>query len=292
MTSLTIIIPFLKKTDTELFEATLLSILENRHEEDNILVVNAASYDNCYDLSQEDGVLFCPADPQTEQVEAFNIGIQNSTTPYVCPILCGCVVGEGWAESALSLLAESDVAMVVPQMRKTTAGGRDTSSFGYALSSDGVLLPIRSATLPMNTLPAPGPGGAFFRRQTLLDLGLFQAALGDWALADMAILITNLGNGVLYEPGTILTYDATALPPPSQSARITAQETLFRRWSGLWKKSAGTAHALRLFKERIFGGSALRRAYTKAQKRLTVPSPDQLLAAARKAISQRGESAE
>ena len=93
--SLTIIIPLLEETDTDLFEATLVSILENRPEEDDILVVNAAGYENCYDLTQEEGVVFLPADPQTGLIDAINIGVQNSDTPFICPLLCGCFGSAG-----------------------------------------------------------------------------------------------------------------------------------------------------------------------------------------------------
>ncbi len=280
MTSLTIIIPLLKETDTDLFEATLVSILENRPEEDDILVVNAAGYDNCYDLTQEEGVLFCPADPKTGLIEAVNIGVQSSSTPYICPILCGCEVGEDWAQPALSRFAVGNGSLVIPKTRRITAAGRELVSFGYALRRDGILLPLRSGKLPAGTLAAPGLGGAFFRRQAVLDLGLFQPALGAMAFADMALLIDELGDEIFFEPDTVLTYSAAALPALTQTARLTAQETLFLRWSGVWKDRA-QSHSWRLLKEKLFGGSAVRRAYAQAKVRLGAPRPEQLLAAAR-----------
>ena len=287
MSSLTIIIPLLKETETELFEATLVSILENRPEEDDILVVNAAGYENCYDLTQEEGVIFCGADPETKLIDAVNIGVRHSDTPYICPILCGCAVGENWADSALLHFEDAATSVVIPKLLKTVSPGRELASFGHALTSDGVLVPLRSGKLPAGSLPVPGMGGTFFRRRPVLDLGLFQPELGDFALADMAFLIKQTGGQIDYEPDTVLSYDAAALPALSLSARLTAQETLYTRWSEVWTGAASGAHKFRLFKEKLFGGGSVRRAYAKAKEKRGVPAPNRLLAAARQAGTQK-----
>ena len=277
MALLTIIIPLLEETDTDLFEATLVSILENRPEEDDILVINAAGYDNCYDLTQEEGVVFLPADPQTGLIDAINIGIRNSDTPFVCPVLCGCEVAEDWARPALARLDDDRAAVVIPKTRKITSSGRELASFGYALSRDGVLLPLRSGRLPAGSLAAPTLAGAFFRRQTVLELGLFQPALGPMAFADMAFLCDEAGLDVLFEPDSVLTYSAALFPALSRTDRLTAQESLFRRWAGVWKERA-QSHGWRLFKEKLFGGAEVRRAYAQAKEEIVAPRPEQLLA--------------
>ena len=286
VSSLTIIIPLLKETDIELFEGTLVSILENRPEEDDILVVNAAGYENSYDLTQEDGVVFCTAGPETGLIDALNIGVRNSDTPFICPVLCGCSVGEDWADPALLHFEDDAVSAVIPKLRKIVSPGRELNSFGHALTRDGVLVPLRSGKLPAGSLPVPGMGGTFFRRRPVLDLGLFQPELGIFALADMAFLIRQLGGRVDYEPNTVLAYDAAAFPALSQPARLTAQERLYTRWSEIWTGAASGAHGLRLFKEKLFGGGQVRRAYAKAKEKLNVPAPGRLLAAARQAGTQ------
>ena len=280
MTSLTIIIPLLEDTDTDLFETTLVSILENRPEEDDILVVNAAGYENCYDLTQEEGVVFASADPSIGLIDAINFGVQNSNTPYVCPLLGGCEVAEGWASPALGRLSDENTAVVIPKTEKITTTGRKLASFGYALRRDGVLLPLRSGKLPAGTLAAPDMAGVFFRRRTLLDLGLFQPALGPMAYADMALLCRELGQDVFFEPDSVLTYSAALFPALSPNNRLTAQEALFRRWAGVWKERA-QSHSWRLFKEKLFGGADVRRAYALAKEELDAPRPELLLAEAR-----------
>ncbi len=283
--SLTIIIPLLEETDTDLFEATLVSILENRPEEDDILVVNAAGYENCYDLTQEEGVVFISADPQTGLIDAINIGVQNSDTPFICPLLCGCEVAEDWARPALARLDDENTAVVIPKTRKITSSGRELASFGYALSRDGVLLPLRSGRLPAGSLAAPTLSGAFFRRRTVLDLGLFQPALGPMAFADMALLCDEIGLDVLFEPNSVLTYSAELFPALNRIDRLTAQESLFRRWAGVWKERA-QSHGWRLFKEKLFGGAEVRRAYALAKEEIGAPRPEQLLADAHTAAAE------
>ena len=276
-TSLTIIIPLLEDTDTDLFEATLVSILENRPEEDDILVVNAAGYENSYDLTRDEGVIFVTADPSIGLIDAINLGVLNSNTPYVCPLLCGCEVAEDWARPALELLADEKTAVVIPKTSKVTTAGRRLASFGYALRRDGVLLPLRSGKLPAASLAAPDMAGVFFRRRTVLDLGLFQPALGPMAYADMALLCGELGLDVLFAPDSVLTYSAALFPSLSRTNRLTAQEALFRRWAGVWKSRA-QSHSWRLFKEKLFGGADVRRAYALAKERIEAPRPEQLLA--------------
>ena len=223
--SLTIIIPLLEETDTDLFEATLVSILENRPEEDDILVVNAAGYENCYDLTQEEGVVFISADPQTGLIDAINIGVQNSDTPFICPLLCGCEVAEDWARPALARLDDENTAVVIPKTRKTMA------------------------------------------------------------FADMALLCDEIGLDVLFEPNSVLTYSAELFPALNRIDRLTAQESLFRRWAGVWKERA-QSHGWRLFKEKLFGGAEVRRAYALAKEEIGAPRPEQLLADAHTAAAE------
>lgn len=295
MTSLTIIIPFLKETPTDLFEGTLLSILENRPENASVLVVNAAGYDNCYDISADEGVDFLAVDPETSLIEAINIGVQHCETSVVHPILCGCQVEEGWADSAVLRFETPNVAAVIPTVRIAAEDGTEQESCGAAFLPEGVLLPLSSRTrVPSKSIATPFAGGAFFRRETLLDLGLFEPKFGLFAFADMAILIAKLKRTAVFEKNSFLTYSAETFPTPDRSEWITAQERLYRRFIGTFSGAFGLKrkHAFRLWKEKLaaaFGGagSLVGEAYRRGSEPLGTKPVKAILSAARSAIIAR-----
>lgn len=255
MTSLTIIIPFLKETATELFEETLASVLEYRPPFADILVVNAAGYDDCWQISDE-GVGFCHADPSCGLIESINIGIQHSQTPFVHPILCGCRVEEGWADGVMARFEKPNVSAVVPMIQEE---GEEKSAkqkrIGLAYLRSGEIVSLDEKTpFPAQSRFAPTLGGVFFRREPLIDLGLLDEDLDPrFVYVDMALLLNALGGKIVSEKNSRIIYERNGLIEPSRAEWITAQETLFWRWfdfgGGTFKTKR--LHAFRLWKEGI-----------------------------------------
>ena len=295
VTSLTIIIPFLKETATELFEETLASVLEFRPAYADILVVNAAGYDDCWQISDE-GVGFCHADPGCGLIEAINIGIQNAATEIVHPILCGGRVEEGWADVAMARFEKSNIAAVVPLvMEKIREDAPMRKRAGLVYVRSGEVTPYRGKkSLSAESRFAPTPGGAFFRREPLADLGGLEESLDPWfACVDAALLLWALNGRTVYEKDSHIVYEPNVLCPPDRTAWLTGQETLFWRWSdfgGAFKTKR--LHAFRLWKEglaALFHGerSQVRRAYRAGQIKSGLQARQKKIAAARAALIAR-----
>ena len=83
----------------EAFEATLASVLRNRPEHSEILVVSSGDYDDPYALSDE--VSFLATPPGTGLLTLINTGLRYAQGEIIHLLLCGAEVEEGWTESAL-----------------------------------------------------------------------------------------------------------------------------------------------------------------------------------------------
>ena len=94
------------------FEDTLVSVLENRPEKSEVVVVTDRPYDDPYDLRGE--VSFVEAPRGAGLLECFAAGLTASHAAIVHFIAAGVEATPSWAEAALARFAERDVAAVAP----------------------------------------------------------------------------------------------------------------------------------------------------------------------------------
>lgn len=263
MARLTVIIPFPHQTPTERFEETCASVLEFRPEDAEILVVNAGGYDDCYQIGDEE-VRFIHADPECSLIDCVNIGVREAAAPLVHPILCGATVEEGWTDGAVKRFEKPVVSAVIPIILQTVPETVSPNGYrfraGLVYTRSGKLFPIRrdSQVGGWNRV-APTMIGAFFRREALLDLGLFETSLAPpFAYADMTMLLDAIRQRTVLEPSSHIHYQEETIPDePDRYRWLTEQEKLFWRWSD-WggRMKTGWLHRLRLWGESF---AALRR---------------------------------
>ena len=110
MLRLSIVIPVLG--DLKPLDDTLVSILENRPANCELLVVHNTPYDDPYGLAGE--VQFVQAPEGAGFVECLNLGLSASRAPVVHLLACGVEVRPGWAEAALRHFRNPEVAAVAP----------------------------------------------------------------------------------------------------------------------------------------------------------------------------------
>ena len=187
MPSFSIIIPALGRTD--LLESTLVSVLENRPNACEIIVVLACEYDDPYQLKDE--VRFIPARPGAGLVECLNLGIEASGAPVVHVLAAGVEATEGWSDAVLRHFSDRRVAAVAPLVvdwldhRKVIAAG-----VGYAAGGSRKLskakVPAHDNGASDNLGPTSMAG--FYRKSALAVVGGFQAPSGD-ALADVDLAL-------------------------------------------------------------------------------------------------------
>ncbi len=251
MARLSIIIPVVGNADR--LETTLVSVLENRPHDCEVLVVHNAPYEDPYDLAGE--VCFLPVERGTGLVESINAALHASRGCFVHVLASGMEVSEGWTERAIEHFQDPRVASVAPLV-VDSLDSRDTLATGlkYSCWRGRVVRARPHEATDATHSPAPraeilGPiaQAAFYRRSALELVGGFPCAVGD-ALADvdLALALRFAGCKTTFEPQSIIRASAELLAAPRSGFRHgLAAERLFWRAAPVvgWCKSLA-AHPL------------------------------------------------
>ena len=134
MPRLSIVVPFEK--DPACLESTLLSILENRPNDAELILVHRGNYSDPYHL-ETDELIVVEGDADSSLVELVNEGVRAACAAVVEVVLPGCIVAPDWTAEALELFQDPDVAAVAIPV---SADGESIDSYGI----DAKWLPRRS----------------------------------------------------------------------------------------------------------------------------------------------------
>jgi len=184
-------------------EDSLVSVLENRPPDCEVLVVLNQPYADPYDLRSE--VCFIEAPRGTRWIDSINLGIAVSRAPIVHLITCGVTANEGWCDAALDHFHDPAVAAVTPWIidrenpRRVVAAGASYHPSGRVRR----LRPRRPQPLPApsDALVDPDLPVAFYRKTALDLVGRFSARMGDrLAAVDLGMTLRQQGLRCLVEP--------------------------------------------------------------------------------------------
>jgi hypothetical protein len=255
---LSIIIPVLGSADR--LETTLVSVLENRPHDCEILVVHSAPYEDPYDLAEE--VRFLPVERGTGLVDSINTAIQASNGCFLHVLAAGSEVTDGWTERPLAHFQDPRVASVSPlivdslDQHDTLAAGLGYSCWrGRVIVTCPPKATIRdSCTAPSTEILGPLVQAAFYRRSALEMAGGLPGEVGDvLADVDLALALRFAGYKAVIEPQSIVRATAELLATPRLGFRRgLAAERLFWRaapMAGWWKSLA--AHPLGMLIESL-----------------------------------------
>lgn len=215
MPRLSIVIPH-RRNDSRL-EATLLSVLENRPSDCEVIVAHDGNYSDPYCLKDE--VVFVEADQGSDSIQLINAGIMAACSPIVHTMIDGVIVREGWTEAAVEQLEfEPELAAVaVPIQYK----GR-TKTFGVsaqAISSVSTLRSGRIYATDESHSAGPQIEAGFYRRRVMLALGGFDESLSlQTAGVTLAWSLSELNLEVAAESQTLVYLDSRAPRVDSPSA--------------------------------------------------------------------------
>lgn len=235
-------IPFLG--DTQRLEETLVSVLENRPPDSEVLVVLCQPYSNPYHL--EDEVRFVPGPSRPGWASALNHGTAAARAPWIHVLCCGAAVEEGWAEPALAHFHDGTVAAVAPVV--TEAASPERVSAGMYYDPRGAIGPGKlTATSPcppsLRFPVAPHWAAAFYRKSAWEAAGPFAEDLGDrLAMLDFGLTLAALGLRTVVEPHCVVRVPAEATPP-SAFRRACDAERFYWRWAGVYGRRNLGAHA-------------------------------------------------
>jgi cellulose synthase/poly-beta-1,6-N-acetylglucosamine synthase-like glycosyltransferase len=204
---LSIIVPFL--SDNEDFEDTLVSVLQNRPDDCEVLVVHRGSYADPYELHDE--VRFLEVDPRSELVAMLNCGWGAAGGEILHFLLPGVVVEPRWTQPVLDRFEDPRVAAVSPVMLQSEAPDRVVSAglrltHGGRRVSNGLGKRVdRCKRVFRRRIVGPGLTAAFYRRSAVSRLGGFDERCGEhWSDVDCGLSLQALGYRCVLEPESVV----------------------------------------------------------------------------------------
>ena len=184
---LSIVIPCLgAPTD---FDDTLVSVLQNRPADCEVLVVHVQPYDDPYGLRDE--VQFVRVTGRPSLVQLMNEGLAAASGEVVHVLGCRLIAVEGWADAAVERFDDPKVAALAPLIVDAVHGQVTAAGVRYSLAGSrkivgrGIELKHLRRVEQLKHLGATIEAG-FFRREVLEALGGWQESLGVAADIDLA----------------------------------------------------------------------------------------------------------
>ncbi len=166
MLRLSIIVPHLD--DTANLEQTLVSLLENRSNQLEIIVVHKGTYTDPYNLAGDE-VVMVEAPPSFGASDQINLALKSAKAPAVQILFPGTEVSKGWYRSPLELLDEDVVCVAVSSEiaeNQVIVSGLDRSALPHRR-----LAQHRQFATHQERNVAPLLGGSLFCKRTLELVG-------------------------------------------------------------------------------------------------------------------------
>lgn len=239
---LSIVIP--TTTDTTALEETLVSVLENRPDDCEIVVVHACDYADPWNISDE--VRFVKAPPRAGLASCINLGIAASEGPTIHVLAAGWRATPGWSDAPLAILESGAAGAVVPLAAADTDRSR-LAPTGVRYGRGGRR--IEGSSAPMAPTLAVG-----FWRADVIDMagGGFSLACGDdCADADMAVTLDRLGCPVVVESSSVVVRGATRRRAAAFMAGLHAERLFWRSVAGRPLFAAVCLHAIEVLRHAV-----------------------------------------
>jgi hypothetical protein len=177
---LSIVIPALGRIDA--LELSLVSVLANRPDGCEVVVVLNVDYTDPYALAGE--VRFVEAPAGADAIASLNIGIEQSRGRIVHVLLPGAEVTDGWADEVLPRFDDPQLGAVAPLLvdadcpERILAAGLEYDAGGARLLNRRGFDRKQAGSLDTHVL-GPVLTAAFYRREVIWDLlGGFDAGVG------------------------------------------------------------------------------------------------------------------
>jgi hypothetical protein len=230
---LSIVIPVLG--DQKLLDDTLVSVLENRPANCELLVVHNEPYSDPYELAGE--VQFIEAPRGAGLAECLNLGLAASRAPVIHLLSCGVEVCAGWAGAAIRHFRDPEIAAVTPLLLHRD-NLETVVSAGLGYRAEGIAWRLGQGRTPEQVAEEPddlcGPDAlaAFYRRSAIDSVGGFaSSSVGTLAAVDMALSLQRAGFRCVVEPKCLARVDAAAVRDKPGFRHGRDAERLFWQWA-------------------------------------------------------------
>lgn len=188
MARLSIVIPHLGPAES--LERTLVSVLEQGHPDNQIIVAHRGDYDDPYDLGRTE-VEFVACDAHASAVDLMNEGLARARGEWLQTLLPGAVVEDSWMVSMKQVLSHASCEAVAPWLVAT-----DLSASHSWSGLDAQPLPRRQFVRGSSRRDACVPTwcGGIYRTATLQAIGGWMNGLSrEAAEAELGLLFRRLG---------------------------------------------------------------------------------------------------
>ena len=233
---LSIVIP--APGDEATLEETLVSVLENRPEDSEIVVVLGFGYHEPWNVGEE--VQFIQAPIGSNRVACINLGLAASTGRIVHVLAAGWRATPFWTDAAIEHFNNEQVAAVVPL--EVASGDSDRIvATGIEVGRGGRRVMLRpwgdaSRVQGFHEDDYPSPSGptleaGFWSRQMIdrLTFGFCPACGDEYADADMAISLQATGGHVVFEATSkIIAAAERHRPQPAFKAGLYGERLFWR----------------------------------------------------------------
>lgn len=216
----------------ESLEATLVSVLENRPTDSEIVVALDRPYSDPYELADE--VRFVRAASRSNRVASINQAIAATRAPFVHLLSAGCTVSENWVEPAMARFGDRRVAAVAPLAMDAEHPTRILAAgLGYRRGGRRFLIGKGETSLqPAARSSMIGACGfaAFYRTAALALVGGLSPQLGlAQADVDLTLAIAEAGLSVVLEPQSRVFAGLQVDAPEGSFYQALHEERLFWR---------------------------------------------------------------
>ena len=256
MQRLSIIIPL--AGNEKRMEDTLVSVLENKPDDAQVVVVLNQVYADPYNLKNEVCFVYAPIGCKT--VECINRGIDAAQGEIVHVLTAGAEVSTDWVETALLHFRDQKIAAVAPLILRSddphlvvSAGSEYRNGGSVIRTAQGK--PLAEIPHEACLTPAPDMLAGFYRKSSIDLVDRFCGDTGPaFAAVDLALKLHEAGQECVFEPKCrVYAHESMADVEPAILTALQA-ERLFWRWapSRGWFRALA-AHAVCLTLETIRG---------------------------------------
>lgn len=206
---LSIVIPCVR--DAVTFEATLASVLQNRPDDCEVLVVQPRAYSDPYQLAGE--VVFVQAPADAANVDLINLGFERATGSIVHLLSCDAAVSDGWTAPVIGHFADPRLGSVSPLV--IAKDRRTVVARGVRYAPGGrrrvCRTPRRRWRAAAWRVAGPTRTAGFYRREAVLQVGGFCRDVGEFlADVDLALALRTMGWRAVHEQDSIVTIEQPA----------------------------------------------------------------------------------
>lgn len=211
MPQLSIIVPF--QRDEAALESTLLSVLEAKTDDHELIIVHSGEYSDPYQLGDDEAVVI-----ETESgrsiAEQLNIAAAAACSPFLQVLLPGTQVEAGWSDASIECMQDPQVHAVCVPVVDSVTGDRN---FGL----DGRELPHRRLAKKAKSSGGPVLSGTIVRRKSILKMGGWSDAVHqDLIDLELALLMNALELRYEVVEESMVTSTLRSLGPTSSNFEI------------------------------------------------------------------------